>query len=82
MNEIIIEGNQESKEYFEKFVESNSYAFIEESSGHDGLKIVSLIVENIPEILGAITALITILKAKNLSIKITKNGKEVSNLDE
>jgi single-stranded DNA-specific DHH superfamily exonuclease len=82
MNEIVIQGSQNVKQYFEDFINLHDEVFIEESSGHDGQKIISLIIENLPEILGAVTALITVIRAKNIIVKITKDGKEISNLED
>ncbi|NHE55785.1 hypothetical protein [Cyclobacterium plantarum] len=83
MNEVIIQSNEDAREYFEEFIaEHEDQAFTEEASGLDGQNIVGLVIENLPAILGAVTSLIAVLKGKNISFKIIKDGKEISNIEE
>ncbi|NTS42888.1 hypothetical protein HRG84_18515 [Flavisolibacter sp. BT320] len=83
MSEIIIQSNEEARQYFEDFVKNHEKeAFTEEASGFDGQKIIGLVIENLPAVLGAVTSLIAVLKGKGIKLKLTKDGKEISNLEQ
>ncbi len=81
MSEIIIQGGEDARKYLEEFAEQNESVFTEESNGLDGQNLVGLVIEKLPEILGAVTSLIAVLKGKNILFKIIKDGKEISNLE-
>lgn len=83
MNEILIESNEDALIEFKKIVEQNEEAsFIEETQAMDGQNIISLVIENLPEIINSVVALIAILKSKKISFRITKEGNEIESIEE
>lgn len=83
MNEVIIQSTEDARQYFDEFIDNNkANVFTEESSGLDGHTTLGLVIQNLPAILTGITALISVLKSKNIAFKITKDGQEITNIED
>jgi fructose/tagatose bisphosphate aldolase len=82
LNEINIESTEEALALFEEFEGKHSDAFVEKTSSADGLKLITLAIENLPAVLAAVTALIAVLKKREIKFKLTKDGAEVSSLED
>jgi len=69
--ELVIESNKEALDDFNEFISKHpKIAQAEFEDSMDGTEIISLIIENAPDYIEAIVALITLLRKKKINHEI------------
>jgi len=81
MSKIILESNAEAIADFEKFKEEYPEVRLQKISNFTGEDILKLIIENADSLTGAAVILFSSIKAKGITIKISKDGVAVTDTE-
>jgi hypothetical protein len=75
MEQLILEGDADLRDEFEKFAqEFPEYASVEVEHGHDGYDYFALVIQNAPFLSPSIALLIAAIKGKAAKFSATRDG--------